>query len=48
LLLLPQVDGIGEPLNVFYYLLYLAVPVNAALVVYTYQAFRFIDGANDT
>eukprot|EP00615_Pteridomonas_danica_P004290 CAMPEP_0114374788 /NCGR_PEP_ID=MMETSP0101-20121206/35870_1 /TAXON_ID=38822 ORGANISM="Pteridomonas danica, Strain PT" /NCGR_SAMPLE_ID=MMETSP0101 /ASSEMBLY_ACC=CAM_ASM_000211 /LENGTH=830 /DNA_ID=CAMNT_0001528687 /DNA_START=1 /DNA_END=2493 /DNA_ORIENTATION=- len=32
-----RVDGIGEPLNVFYYVLYIAIPVNAGLLVYTFD-----------
>ena len=36
-----QVDGIGEPLNVFYYLLWLSVPVNSALIVWCFKAFSF-------
>lgn len=32
-----RVDGIGEPLNVFYYILYISIPVNAGLLVYTFD-----------
>lgn len=32
-----RVDGIGEPLNVFYYVLYVSIPVNAGLFVYTFN-----------
>jgi len=42
------VDGIGEPLNVFYYTLYLAIPVNAGLIVYTYKALKFVHWLSDT
>lgn len=41
-----RVDGIGQPLNVFYYILYFAVPVNAGLVVYTFKASPFHDDYN--
>jgi len=34
-----RVSGIGEPLKVLQSTLTLAVPVNAALIVYTYKAF---------
>lgn len=34
-----RVSGIGEPLKVLQSTLVLAVPVNAALIVYTYKAF---------
>jgi len=33
-----RVEGVGEPLKIFKALLLLAVPVNAALVVYTFKA----------
>jgi hypothetical protein len=36
-----RVDGIGQPLNVFYYTLFAAVPVNAGLCVYTFNASPF-------
>lgn len=32
-----RVDGIGEPLNVFYTVLYISIPVNAGLFVYTFD-----------
>jgi hypothetical protein len=35
-----RVDGIGEALNVFYYVLYISIPVNAGLFVYTFDAGR--------
>ena len=35
-----RVDGIGEPLRVFSSVLFAAVPVNAALAVYTFRAVR--------
>ena len=38
-----RVDGIGEPLQVFYFTLYLAVPVNAGLIVYTFGSVRFLE-----
>lgn len=41
-----RVDGVGEPLNLFVYTLYLGVIVNAGLFVYTFGAVRFWpDGA---
>lgn len=33
-----RVDGIGEPLRIFYITLYIAVPTNCALCVYTFGA----------
>ena len=37
-----RVDGVGEALRVFYYTLYVAVPVNAGLVVYSFGSLRFL------
>lgn len=36
-----RVDGVGQPLDVFYKTLFCAVPVNAGLVVYTFKASPF-------
>jgi hypothetical protein len=37
-----RVDGIGEPLQIFYYILYIAVPVNCGLIVYTFNAATWV------
>lgn len=37
-----RVDGIGEPLVIFYYTLYVAVIVNCGLVVYAFNAADFV------
>jgi hypothetical protein len=37
-----RVDGVGQPLQVFQWTVYLAVPVNAALVVYCFGAVRWL------
>jgi hypothetical protein len=41
-----RVDGIGEPLRIFFFLIYLAIPVNAGIVVYTFNAFNFVSSEN--
>jgi hypothetical protein len=33
-----RVDGIGEPLNIFFTILHLSIPVNAGLIVYSFGA----------
>jgi hypothetical protein len=33
-----RVDSVGEPLKIFYWTLYLAVPVNCGLIVFTFNA----------
>jgi hypothetical protein len=40
-----RVSGIGEPLYAFYVILYLAVPMNAGLCVYTFEVANFIPRA---
>jgi len=40
-----RVSGIGEPLSAFYFVLYLAVPINAGLCVYTFEVAKFIPQA---
>ena len=37
-----RVDGVGGTLNVFYYTLFIAVPVNAGLIVYSFGSLRFL------
>jgi hypothetical protein len=39
-----RMEGIGEVTGIFYAVLYLAVPVNVGLVVYTFDAFGLQDG----
>lgn len=38
-----RVDGIGEPLSIFYFTLYCAVPINCALIVFPFNAVAFVD-----
>jgi hypothetical protein len=40
-----RIDGIGEALNIFYVIVYIAVLVNAGLVVYTFGAFTSVANA---
>ena len=40
-----RVDGIGEPLVIFYYTLYAAVPINCGLVVYAFNAASFVSSS---
>ena len=37
-----RIDGLGEPLDIFTKTLYLAVPVNAGMVVWTFKAFKWV------
>ena len=48
-----RVDGIGEPLAIFYRILFIAVPINCGLIVFTFNAAtftpdRFVYGATHT
>ena len=40
-------DGIGEPFKALTLTLYLAIPTNAALVVYTFGSLRFLSDQFD-
>lgn len=37
-----RVDGVGSVLDVFYYILYISVPVNAGLIVFTFGSVDFL------